>query len=872
MNGFGSELRIMISEGFRSGSKSFKFRLAAGLLLIAALALLPGAALSEADPDDAGEVEATTDASIWDTSSEADPDLIEAGTPAGEPPLPEHGGIEEIMVTAQKRSTNIQETPTAITALSGAQLFDRGIYDVESLATQVPNFQYGESFGISRITIRGIGNQGFTDPSTPFHIDGVYQNNPTAASALTFYDLSQVEVLRGPQGVLWGRNSTAGAINVATRAPTDEFEVFGDVLRGSYNQWSGRGVVNVPLFERDEGTVAARVAGYFDQREGYQQNLFYPGHDQDANDADNWGIRPQFSIPVTDDLNLILRGSYNHQGGVGWGNRIVGSYPGPWYFGPVPELAPPLDFLSGLPIWVDPYTTDLDPLNPDPQIMQPNPTDPREVRKNTIQFQDISTWDAGGELDWEISDSIGFNLVGSYKEESRAQNFDGDDTEQQIVTANITASTTDLVFDMHLKSLEDVQLGEKASLEWLVGLFVLDAKGQLYLGLPGSDYLVSGSMSLPNSCVLFSGQCIPTGTINLLNGYVSGSNKTLSFAPYAHLGFKLMEEKVRISLGLRVNYDKKTSTRISGQVNAATSLDPAPGSCVQRPYPPPGENPKLTADWTGVTGETKVELLPTDSNMAYLSVARAFKPGYINGYAATTGCDEPLVRLNNAKEETAWAYEIGSKNRFFDDTVQANFTAFLYQYDNLQVSSQFNNTGYIQNAAKAQVRGLEFEGIWEPVEDLSLSVVYGYLNARYLDYRGFDFSTGASDDPDGLSNFSGNRMVRSPKHTATIAATYLWDLGENGSIIPRIQYFVSDSIYFDAANSPASEEPSYGNLQIRTRWQNEDDSLFIEGFVENVTDEDVRSTRSIGGSLLGRPIYGAFEPPRTWGVRVGASY
>ena len=241
---------------YGANASPFVRKAMAALLLVIAPALLPGAALSEADPDDAGnaaeaddagEVEATTDASIWDASSEADPNLIEAGTPAGEPPLPEHGGIEEMMVTAQKRSTNIQETPGAITALSGAQLFDRGIYDVESLATQVPNFQYGENFGIARITIRGIGNEGFTDPSTAFHINGIYQNNPTAASALTFYDIAQIEVLRGPQGTLWGRNSTAGAINVTTRAPVHELEIFGDLLRGSYEQWFGRGVVNVPV-------------------------------------------------------------------------------------------------------------------------------------------------------------------------------------------------------------------------------------------------------------------------------------------------------------------------------------------------------------------------------------------------------------------------------------------------------------------------------------------------------------------------------------------------------------------------------------------------------------------------------------------------
>ena len=152
------------------------------------------------------------------------------------------------------------------------------------------------------------------------------------------------------------------------------------------------------------------------------------------------------------------------------------------------------------------------------------------------------------------------------------------------------------------------------------------------------------------------------------------------------------------------------------------------------------------------------------------------------------------------------------------------------------------------------------------MEDLDLSVTYGYLNSKYLDYSGFDFATGQFKD------FSGNRMIRAPEHTATLAAEYTWDLGDRGTIIPRIQYFVSDEIFFNASNRLEDTEPAYGTLQLRGRWESADDNLFIEGFVENVTDEDVRSTRAVGSGLLGRPVTVAYEPPRTWGVRIGASY
>jgi iron complex outermembrane recepter protein len=866
---------------YGANASPFVRKAMAALLLVIALALLPGAALSEAAPDDAGnagdadapgEVEATTDANIWDASSEADPNLIEAGTPAGEPPTPEHGGIEEMMVTAQKRSTNIQETPGAITALSGAQLFDRGIYDVESLATQIPNFQYGENFGIARITIRGIGNEGFTDPSTAFHIDGIYQNNQTAASSLTFYDIAQIEVLRGPQGTLWGRNSTAGAMNVSTRAPEHELEVFGDLLRGSYNQWSGRGVVNIPILT---DRVAMRTAFYFDKRDGYQDNLFYEGNEQDADDADNWGIRPQVLFEITDEISLTMRGNYNHQGGVGWASKIEGPYPGRRSLS-----------TERFDLYFDTYNSTL----ADGTLMQPNPSDPRQVRMDARQFQDIDSWDVNGTFEWDFYTAglgdMSFTVVGSYRDEVRAQNFDVDLSEQDMMLSNVTASTRDRVIDAHLRSEGDT------STEWLLGFFMLDADSQINIDLPGDggfSTIYAGQTGMicapgapPGS--LFSCPALPffgaIGDWQLSGSRSGGSNDTLSLAGYAHVRTKFYDDLFRVGLGLRYSYDRSRATRYNDTVALTsegtlfpfqTVLFPPPGTCLrlgtETPDPPARYE---EASWDAVTGDLKLEFLPSDEHMAYVSVSRGYKPGYINGDASRTNlyCDDPtaVYAMANASPESIWAYEIGSKNRFLDSTVQANFTAFLYQYDNLQILDRADSTTFVQNASKAQVRGIEFEGIWEPIDDLSLSVVYGYLNSKYLDYKGFDFATGQPAD------FSGNQMVRAPKHTATLAAEYLWDLGENGSVIPRIQYTVSDYIYFNAANSPDSREPAFGILQLRARWESLDDGIFIESFIENVTDEDVRSTRAVGPGLLGRPITVAYQPPRTWGIRVGASY
>ena len=797
--------------------------------------------------------------SIEELDARADPDLIQPNTPPGEAPKPEYGGIEEITVTAKKRSTNLQETPTAITALTGAQLFDRGIYDVEQLATQVPNFQYGETFGISRITIRGVGNQGFTDPSTAFHIDGVYQNNPTAASSLAFYDLSGIEVLRGPQGTLWGRNSTAGAINVSTRRPIHEFEVFGDMLFGSYNQYSGRGVVNVPVVE---DRVASRVAFYFDKRDGFQENLWFEGNGQNADDADNWGVRPQLLFDMTDNTRLIVRGLYNHQGGVGFGNKIVGSYPDTYLFTPDGIPNP----FGGDPFWVfvDPYTGPRDNVATNPDV-EPNPTNPRQIFRNTRQFQDISTWSINGTLEWDGAlpglGDVFFSAVGSYRHEDRLQNFDGDLTEQDIVEANIQGRTRDGVLDMYLRGAED------SSFQWTLGFFMLNADGYLNTGLPnltGAANIFPGSggkvceslFQPPPDCFT-----LPLTFTTFLEGsVVGGSNETLSLAGYANLEQALFDDRLKVELGIRYSYDKSTANRYSTEIRSNT---PFGIECLQ----PAVDTGTLSEDWSAITGTLKVDYQIRDQNMVYGSISKGYKPGYINGIAVGLGCDPPETReLGNAQRETIWAFEAGSKNRFLDNNLQANVTGFYYLFSNYQVQTQALNTTFIQGADSARIWGLEFEGIWMPIDDLSLSVVYGYLNARYVNYVGWNFATQQIED------FSGNQMIRAPENSATLAAEYLLGIGRFGNLIPRIQYVISDGIYFTAANTPEESESWFGNLQVRMRWENIENTLFVEGFVENATGTNVRNNRSVGSAILGTPIYASFQPPRTWGIRIGASY
>ena len=191
-----------------------------------------------------------------------------------------------IIVTAQKREERLQDVPIAVSAFAEQDLARLGIQDADDLASVIPNLQFGTTDANARVSIRGIGatDTNFAaDPGVAFHIDGVYQTRTSGPAGAAFFDVERVEVLRGPQGTLYGRNSTGGAINVISARPSDEFGGYGEVLFGSYERTRFRGYLNLPLAEG----VATRLTAEYDRAEGYVDNLI----GKDLADRDNLHLR-----------------------------------------------------------------------------------------------------------------------------------------------------------------------------------------------------------------------------------------------------------------------------------------------------------------------------------------------------------------------------------------------------------------------------------------------------------------------------------------------------------------------------------------------------------------------------------------------------
>jgi iron complex outermembrane receptor protein len=233
--------------------------------------------------------------------------------------------IEQIVVTAERRESTVQETPVSISAFDADSMEQMGINDPADLHLHVPGFFFTEGGGnspITQISVRGVGNENVTDggdPGVAFHFDGVYMGRPTAAAA-TFFDTERVEVLRGPQGTLYGRNATGGSINVVSKKPTDEWDGLADFTYGNYNTIRARAAGGGPLSD----WIKFRVAGVRESHDGFLKNVadnsFCPGKCNDIDEQDVWAVRTHILMQPTEGTDLLFTVQYY------WDDGAAGQY------------------------------------------------------------------------------------------------------------------------------------------------------------------------------------------------------------------------------------------------------------------------------------------------------------------------------------------------------------------------------------------------------------------------------------------------------------------------------------------------------------------------------------------------------------------
>ena len=581
-------------------------------------------------------------------------------------------GYADIVVTAQRRSESLQKVPASITAIGATEIANARIEGALDLQRVSPSVNVSTYFGSVQINIRGLGLTSPNpdgEPSVLTYIDGVYIARPTAIGA-AFEDLERIEVLRGPQGTLYGRNATGGVVNLLTRTPGDELTANVSATYGRYDRVKITGGVEGPLAE---GT-SARLSFYHDSHGADQFNI-YSG--KKVRDFNGNGVRGTIVSEVTDKLTLTLRGDYYKDKikGVNY-DEIEGS-----------ESAGANSFGSTAsnPSGFFPVAT--------VPARGPLANDGKNVSFNAINpLQGHENWGTSLTGDWKLSDDISLKSITSYRRSflnRDRQDYDG--TSASIIEENYARETSRAF-------TQEFDLGGETAggTNWVVGAYYFHENTDLHYRYQifAQALLADYAFGLPPGSVPNTFKVDQTG-------------KTQSVSAFGQATVPI-SDSLKLTAGLRKNFDKKR--QVQDIVVFGNDLCGGPGIAKGK--------------WNDLTWKIGLDYQISRNSMVYATVSRGFKAGGLNLSACTDTYDP----------ENVISYEVGTKNTFFDGKLLVNMSGFYYDYTDLQVNVFTATTTITQNSSSARVYGLEFESKLRPIENLEIGGNFSLLHAEYRGY------------------------------------------------------------------------------------------------------------------------------------------
>ncbi len=746
------------------------------------------------------------------------------------------GVIEEITVTATKRDEGLQDVPISVTAFSQSELDLRGFTGLAGIQESTPNLNFSvQSAGqnVARVTLRGIGTEtlvGGGDPGVALHIDGIYVGRNSVAAG-DIFDVERVEVLRGPQGTLYGRNATGGSINIVTKRPGSELEGFADITLGNYDNARLRAAVNVPLSDN----VSSRITLFSDQRDGFLENLFNTG--RDSFDKDSKGGRVQVLWNTDSGNEILVRGYHSNFGGVGPGSRFLGAdintpngYPAGYLVGVSAGPAPP----AGGPVVADLYNGATTTTG---QSLLPLPGGFFDIRKDAPEFLDqtIQGFDVDGTFD--LTDTIVLKSLTSYQTNDNEILVDADGSELPLETRQRATDASQYSQEFNLISQND------SAFQWILGAYFYH------------EELTEEFETLTPAGLLALDAPLPPGAVPGGGGtrqFRVTNHEVDSYALFAQLTYDV-SDRLSLTAGLRQTWDDKDQNRETGGLQDLTNNIRFMSPGIAAPLPPDSGSESFSE----LTYRLSADYAVTDDSLLYASIARGYKSGGFdfNGGQLLNGTDQVPYQ-----PEFVDALEIGSKNKFFDNRLLVNLTAFYYDYSDLQV---FRLTAFgplTDNAAESTIKGLEGEFEWAASDALRFDVSFGYLDATYDQYT--------IDRPP--TDFSGKRLNYAPEWTGHAGAEYSMPMAGNNELLFRLDWSYRSEIFFDRANSPLDTQDSYSLFNARVRYDTE--TWFADLFVQNLTDEEY-----VTGQLINPPFACGCRTvnvgaPMTYGVTFGARF
>ncbi|MEP5764537.1 MAG: TonB-dependent receptor [Halieaceae bacterium] len=809
-----------------------------------------------------------------------------AGAINGQLAFAQGGFLEEIIVTAEKRETTLQDTPIAVSAFTQDEL-ERGLINNNmDIQFAVPNMLMSKGFfTTANINIRGIGNLAVGaagDAGTGVHMNGVYLNNSRIFET-EYFDTERVEVLRGPQGTLYGRNTTAGVINVITQKPEEEFGGFIDASYGDYSYVRARGALNIPLTDN----ISQRFSMFYTNRDGYVDNI-YQGGDIDGRDMYSVRSSTYFQIGDNTDANLVInyfdedsdrmRGSGNYCKKDPDG--VLGCLPNANFAN---ETGNTGGTVGGLLTGTVSAITGL----PFPSDDNANSINPKDTRDANFDFN--PQYEADETIvTLEINHDLGnmmFTSVTGYQDSSldARNDYDGTVASEEWpfpVTYNrgpdgpITVqrlyqndrSTTDPE-----QWTQEFRLASDFDGDWnfMAGAFYLDYESEVHYYVYSSALAVFGqTLGLPENTHVFD-----------------NDTKKYQLDSWALFGefYYDISDTVEMTLGLRYTDEQKEADQRSVYLNF-----------LDDPNVPGGSYQNFKDDWQETTGKANVNWHLSDDVMLFATAARSYKSGGFNPISSESDLLNPALGGNpglaNFDPEYINSIEIGAKTRLLDNTLQANITAFYYDYEDLQVSKIVAQTSVNENM-DADIFGAEGEFIWAPSENWTFSTNLSYLDTELGDLDTFDPADpnqmGTADGivslgngnlvvscncPGIETNVDGNDIPNAPKFTAYLMGRYSHFLNNGMRLDLQANYYYQDDFYTRIFNAADDQLDSWDvwNASIVLNSANED--WYVEAWGRNLGDEDNYTGQYLQDAAVG--LYRTYQllEPRTYGITAGYSF
>ncbi len=773
--------------------------------------------------------------------------------------------LEEVVVTAQRRQTMLQDTPIAITAFNSEKIADLGIYDISDIGGLAPNTNIQKqpsSNSNMSIFIRGVGNGEtslMTDPKTSFYLDGVYMSK-TVGAVFDIVDLESVEVLRGPQGTLFGRNSTGGALNVTTVKPTGELgvKVEGSLGNDGYQRMS----VSADL-PKVFDMLSTKVSGMWMDYDGWADNDF-PGQESDLGSEDNESYRIALRFEPTDRFTIDY--SYDRTNNLG--------VPTPFQISEVKS-----SLFNGFTTTPTPFTLLGGQLY---QQMEASIGDPKSRREDytldavTTEYLDVEGHTLTAE--WELAP---FTVKYIFADRETQSGYGSTDLDGGALTARdlfygggmeipspgFHAAIDEGYIELTTHELQLIGDAFNDRLQYTVGYFQYEEEVyqdnpqtfslpiQFLLGnqldgafvaaglcndIPGQGLFCQGTQRLPLPFPFPGADPNLNGQVDFIYGQT-----TESWATYGQATYSLTED-LAVTAGIRYTEDDRSGFLFNESIGH-TSID---------------DRLENSDTWDNVSYLLTLNYALSPGANLYATYSTGYNSGGFNSRASTVSSWE-----NAVDEEEVFSYEVGLKSDWLDQRLRVNAALFYNDYEDIQITQFEAGSGgassRLVNAGAATYQGFELEVTALLTQGLIAEVTYGYLDAEFDEYSALNPATNMQEDISEVTT-----MPRAPENTLNFGLQYDFDPMSFGALSARVDATYSDEFTFHPFQNQFDRAESRtivnARLSLKDISLGERGDLRLAAWVKNATDEEYREWGIDFGSLgFAGNTYGR---PRTYGL------